>query len=144
MSVAAPGPSERDEAPEYDYRRETARVFDDAVGEVERCISEAGFSVRVIHDIQATLAAKGFKVRPIRIYEIEGCSGSLPALGEEADAHALALLMPCRVNVFEENDRTFITALRPTIMCRLFPEDDLEPLARDLERILLALVDDAA
>lgn len=142
MSVAGPGPSDRQGgALEYDYRRETGRSFDDAVSAVERAITGAGFSVRVIHDIQATLAAKGFRVRPIRIYEIDGLETVLaPEIGEVV----MERLMPCRVNVFEENDRTYITALRPTILCRIFPEDDLEQVAEQLERILLTLVDEAA
>lgn len=145
LSVAEDGPSDRQgEAPEYDYRRETARRFDDAVTGVEAAIAQAGFSVRVVHDIQATLAAKGFRVRPIRIYEIDStpelaatlCAGRAPC--------DIELLMPCRVNVFEEHGRTVITALRPTVLCRVFPEDGLDDVAEVLERLLLTVVDAAA
>ena len=145
LSVAGAGPSDRQgKAPEYDYRRETWRRFDDAVTAVEAAIAQAGFSVRVMHDIQATLAAKGFRVRPIRIYEIDSTPEVAASLNVGRTPCSIDRLMPCRVNVFEDDGRTIITALRPTILCRVFPEDRLDAVAERLERLLLALVDAAA
>jgi uncharacterized protein (DUF302 family) len=143
--MAGAVPSERfGDTPEYDYRRESRRPFSDAVAAVESAISEAGFSVRVMHDIQATLAAKGFRVRPIRIYEIDGSPEIVESLCAAYPACRIERLMPCRVNIFEEDDRTVITVLRPTIMCRVFPEEQLESVAESLERLLLGVVDAAA
>src|SRR5450759_2815297 len=68
-------------AVEYDYRRETPMTFGDAVVAVERSIALHGFAVRTIHDIQATLAAKGFQIKPIRIYEIEGSPAAFASAG---------------------------------------------------------------
>jgi uncharacterized protein (DUF302 family) len=145
LSVAGAGPSDRQEkAPEYDYRRETGRRFDDAVNAVEAAIAQAGFSIRVMHDIQATLAAKGFRVRPIRIYEIDSTPEVAASLSVGRTPCSIERLMPCRVNVFEDDGGTIITALRPTILCRVFPEDRLDAVAERLERLLLALVDAAA
>ncbi|HEX9094035.1 MAG TPA: DUF302 domain-containing protein, partial [Coriobacteriia bacterium] len=56
----------------YDYRRDCSSGFDEAVVAVEESLSRHGFTVRTVHDIQATLAAKGFRIRPIRIYEVVG------------------------------------------------------------------------
>jgi uncharacterized protein (DUF302 family) len=97
-----------------------------------------------VHDIQATLAAKGFRVRPIRIYEIDSTPDVAASLCVEGTPCGIERLMPCRLNVFEEDGRTIITALRPTILCRVFPEDGLDTLAERLERLLLAVVDSAA
>jgi uncharacterized protein (DUF302 family) len=132
----------------YDYRRESPQTFDAAVATVEGAIRRNGFRVRVVHDIQATLAAKGFTVKPIRIYEVECDDPTLGAIAGESgmtssDAR-LAKLFPCRVNVFVEHDNVVVTALRPTLLCRVFPEDGLEASAGALERRLLSLVDDAA
>jgi uncharacterized protein (DUF302 family) len=132
-----------DSAPQYDYRRESARAFDDAVLAVEHAVHAHGFEVRVMHDIQATLAAKGFRVRPIRIYEVEGTPETLAAICGEAPASRGERLMPCRINVFVEDESTVVTALRPTLLCRMFPEDGLEEQAASLEALLLMIVDDA-
>ena len=130
----------------YDYRRECRCGFDDAVASVEAALGRHGFSVSAMHDIQAVLAAKGFKIQPIRIYEVMGHgapAGHSDGQGEEGESR-LARLMPCRINVFAEDEAVVVTVLRPTLLCRVFPEDDLTELAAALERVLVAVVDDAA
>jgi uncharacterized protein (DUF302 family) len=134
----------QDPAPQYDYRRESMRAFDDAAAAVEQALAARGFAVRVMHDIQATLAAKGFRVRPIRIYEVVGTPETIAALCGDVPGASAERLMPCRINVFVEDDSTIITALRPTLLCRMFPEDLLEEQAARLEELLLQVVDDAA
>lgn len=124
---------------DYDYRRECALDFDETVAAVEDAIARHGFTVRSVHDIQATLAAKGFRIKPIRMYEVVGPRD--PGFAE-TDAR-LARLMPCRINVFEEEGSVVVTALRPSLLCRVFPEDDLDEPAAALERVLVAVVDDS-
>ena len=65
-------------------------------------------------------------------------------LGGDDSPHCGAdRLMPCRINVFVEDESTVITALRPTLLCRMFPEESLEDQAERLEELLLRVVDDA-
>jgi uncharacterized protein (DUF302 family) len=147
LSVGETGPADRmGVPPEYDYRRESPHEFDRAVAAVERSIADHGFSVRVMHDIQATLAAKGFRVKPIRIYEVDGSPEIVERLCAEAGVPGCRIdrLMPCRINVFVEDDLTVITALRPTLLSRVFPEDRLDRIAGGLEDLLLGVVDEAA
>ncbi len=148
LSVSDAGRSGRQDAQlEYDYRKESPRRFEDAVGAVEESFSRHGFSVRLVHDLKAALAAKGFTIRPIRIYELEGTPALvvrvLTSAGLRADDERVSRLMPCRVNVFEEDDRTVVTALRPTILARVFPESELEAPAAILENELVGVVDEA-
>lgn len=149
MSVVGADRGDRHEDPDdgYDYRRVCACDFEHAVAAVESALSRHGFSVRVMHDIQATLAAKGFHIRPIRIYEVDGPGD--PATSGEGGMEASAAervqrLMPCRINVFTEEDAVVLTVLRPTLLCRVFPEDDLDDVAVALERVLVAVIDEAA
>ncbi len=134
-------------AVEYDYRRESPGTFGEAVLAVERSIALHGFAVRTIHDIQATLAAKGFQIKPIRIYEIEGspaafAAAGVPGIWPSGDSR-FATLMPCRINVFMEGDRVVITALRPTLLCQVYPDAGLGALAEAVERRVIEIVDDA-
>lgn len=127
--------------PDYDYRRECTTSFDRAVECVEQALARHGFSVRIVHDIQATLAAKGFRVRPIRMYEVDAPRD--PAAPTQSDPR-LEQLMPCRISVFEEEGEVVVTVLRPTLLCKLFPDMELEEAAHALERVLIAVVDEAA
>jgi uncharacterized protein (DUF302 family) len=128
---------------DYDYRRECRCGFDEAVASVEAALARHGFVVKVVHDIQATLAAKGFSIKPIRIYEVDGPRDPSVAPAAEGQEERLARLMPCRVNVFVDDEDVVVTALRPTLLCRVFPEDRLDDIAIALERVLIAVVDEA-
>jgi uncharacterized protein (DUF302 family) len=129
----------------YDYRRECSCGFDEAVELVEAALGRHGFTIRIMHDIQATLASKGFHIKPIRIYEVEGPGDPNASVGAqpESSESRLMRLMPCRINVFAEGDTVVVTALRPTLLCRVFPEEELDEVAGALERVLVAVVDEA-
>lgn len=129
----------------YDYRRESPGSFDDAIAAVEAALGRHGFTVSAMHDLQATLAAKGFAINPIRIYEVRGPGDPARAGHDPASPvePRLGRLMPCRVNVFVEDAAVVVTALRPTLLCRVFPEEDLEDVAAALERVLVAVVDES-
>jgi hypothetical protein len=45
--------------------------------------------------------------------------------------------------VFEDAGRVVVTVLRPTILCRVFPDEQLDDAASALERVLVAVVDEA-
>lgn len=130
----------------YDYRRECRCGFDQAVASVEAALGRHGFAVSAMHDIQATLAAKGFSIQPIRIYEVRGQTDPAAPFprSDEQGATQIERLMPCRINVFVEDDTVVVTALRPTLLCRVFPEEELDEVAAALERVLVAVVDEAA
>jgi uncharacterized protein (DUF302 family) len=130
----------------YDYRRECDLDFAGAIDAVERSLSRHGFAVRTVHDIQATLAAKGFRIKPIRIYEVDGPRDATTERrpGASPVDPRLQKLMPCRVNIYEDDTgHIVVTILRPTLLCRVFPEEDLEDAAAALERVLIAVLDEA-
>ena len=117
--------------------------FPCAVEALEGSLSRHGFSVRTVHDIQATLAAKGFRVNPIRIYEVDALGNPSVQTGTSACDSKMQKLMPCRVNVFEDAGHVVVTMLRPTLLCRVFPDEQFDDAASALERVLVAVVDDA-
>lgn len=131
---------------DYAYKRAGSKSFGEVIGAVERSISAHGFAVEHMHDIQATLASKGFEIEPLRIYEITG-RRTLLGDGMAEPGHPgydkISHLMPCRINVFIEDEQVMVAAVRPTVVCRMFPEAELENLATALDAIVLELVDEA-
>jgi uncharacterized protein (DUF302 family) len=131
---------------DFSYKRVGSRGFTETVCAVERSIRAHGFAVAQMHDIQATLASKGFAIDPLRIYEI---AGRRPLLGDgmaepgHRGHEKLELLMPCRVNVFIEDGDVVVAAVRPTVMCQVFPDRGLDEVARAVEAIVVELVDEA-
>ncbi|TVR67706.1 MAG: DUF302 domain-containing protein [Spirochaetaceae bacterium] len=92
---------------------ETVNVFEDAV-------SEAGWSVLQVHDMQSILAAHGHDVEAVRIYEL--CSSRYSAeILKEDDARLISPLMPCRVSIYEKSDgTTYIARMNSILMAKPF------------------------
>lgn len=131
---------------DYSYRRVGQKDFTETVGAVERSIRAHGFAVSHVHDLQATLASKGFAIEPLRIYEIAGrrsLLGDGTAEPPRVRGEKMERLMPCRVNVFVEDGDVVVAAVRPTMMCRVFPEAGLDEVAQAVEAIVVELVDEA-
>lgn len=121
---------------DYAYKRVRSGTFRNAIEAVERAARAHGFVVCRVHDIRGALEAKGFRIRPLSILELEF----------EGDGDAdptLSLLNPVNVNVYEEGEGVWVAALRPTLFCQVYPEHELDTAAAILERQVVAVVDEA-
>jgi uncharacterized protein (DUF302 family) len=121
---------------DYAYKRVVDRSFEETIEAVERSIEAHGFSVSGLHDVHHTLAAKGFTIRPLRIYQ-------LVEKQQEAEDPRVELLLPARVHVFEDEGGVVVAALLPSIMCQVYPRARLDELASVLEGRVIDLVDHA-
>jgi uncharacterized protein (DUF302 family) len=119
----------------------TPKAFDDAVAVVERKVAEKGMRVQHVHDVQATLASKGYQIKPLKIIEVCDAPHAHAVLSKDV---MISLMMPCKINVFVRDGTTWITALRPTMLAQFFPEAGLDTVAREVDAILVSIVDEAA
>ena len=55
---------------EFAYTAKTEKTFTDVVAAFERIVPEHQFRVLHTHDVQATLAEKGFQRDPLKIIEV--------------------------------------------------------------------------
>ena len=123
---------------DFDYTVETNKSVDDAVAAVEAESAERGFRVLHIHDVQATLAGKGFERDSLKIVEI--CNGKFASQVLERDVK-IALMLPCPVCVYVDGGKTWISTMKPSAMTGFYPEADIGAIAMEVERIVLAIVD---
>lgn len=123
------------------YEVESNRSFDDVVADVERLTAEKMFRVLHIHNVQATLEEKGFKREPLKIIEICNAKFAHEALGKAMD---VSLFMPCKINVYTEDGKTKIKAMRPSAIAEFMPDAGLEELANGVDKIVTEIVDGAA
>ena len=126
---------------DFDYTVSTKKLFDEAVAAVEARSKENGFGVLHVHDVKATLAAKGFDREPLKIIEICNSKFAYEALKRDM---SVSLFMPCKINVYTENGRTKIKAMRPAAIADFLPGAGLETLAAEIDRVVIEIVDRAA
>jgi uncharacterized protein (DUF302 family) len=126
--------------PEFDYTVETSKSVEEATAAVETRAKEHGFSVLHTHDVQATLTGKGFPCEPLRIVEV--CNAKYASQVLAADVK-IALMLPCPISVYRQGGKTYISALRPSVMVDFYPEADIRDIAAEVERAIVGIVEAA-
>jgi uncharacterized protein (DUF302 family) len=124
----------------FDYTVETKKSFDEAVAAIESKTQEKGFRVLHTHDVQATLAEKGFQREALKIVEI--CNAKYASQVLEKDIK-ISLMLPCPISVYTEKGKTFISALRPKVMKDFYPDAKIDQLAEEVDRIVTTIIDEA-
>ncbi len=126
--------------PKVDYTVETSKSFAEAVAAVEQKTAEKGFRVLHTHDVAATLAEKGFPREPLKIVEVCNAKYASQVLAKDVK---LALMLPCPISVYVDKGKTFLSTLLPTSMSALYPNAGIESIAADVEKIVVAIVEEA-
>ncbi len=124
---------------DFAYVVETDKKFEEAVVSVLKSVDKKGWALFSVYDVKERLTAKGFTASQLKIIEI--CSA------KHANAMLLknklvSLCMPCKINVFEDNNKVKIASMRPTIISEFFPEVAKEQ-ADEVEKDVKEIVDGA-
>ena len=125
---------------EFDYTTTTTKTFDEVVQDVQAEIAKAGMRVLYVHDVQEALSEKGFLREPFKI--IEFCNAKFANDFLNADIK-IGLCMPCKINVYTKDGKTFISGMRPIVLSRFFPDADLGVLPEEIDRIIQGIIDNA-
>lgn len=124
---------------DFAYIVETSKSFDQAVVSVLKSVEQKGWTIFQIYDIKERLAAKGFKHNSLKIIEI--CSGKYANQFLNKN-RLVSLCMPCKINVLQENGKTKIAGMKPTMISQFFPQIE-ESEAKEAEKELIEIVDSA-
>lgn len=125
---------------DFDYTVTTGKSFDEAVRAVEQETKNAGFKVLHIHDVKKTIEAKGFEIEPFKIIEICNAKSAYTVL--QADIK-IGLCLPCKINVYVKDGKTFISGMRPIILPQFFPEANLGGLPEEIDKIIQGIINGA-
>ena len=123
---------------DFDYTVTTKKTFDTAVKAVEEETKTAGFRVLYVHDVAETLKEKGFEIEPFKIIEICNAKSAYTVL--KADIK-IGLCLPCKINVYQKNGKTFISGMRPIVLPQFFPNADLGNLPEEIDAIIRGIID---
>lgn len=123
-----------------EYTVETKKPFEEAVRAVSEASARHGFRVLHTHDVTATLAEKGFHREPLKIIEICNARYANEVLAKDVKT---SLMLPCPVTVYEQGGKVFLTTLLPEVVASFYPEAGIEALSAEVQRIVIAIVDEA-
>lgn len=124
------------------YLVETEKSFERASTDLAAAVARHGFGVLHVHDLGATLRAKGIDFsEECRVFEV--CNPAQAARVLSADMR-LNMALPCRISVFTQAGRTRIGLIRPAAMLATLSSDPaLAEVAAEVERKTIQMVDDA-
>lgn len=125
---------------EFDYTTTTTKTFDEAVLSVQDEIAKAGMRVLYIHDVQATLAEKGFERESFKI--VEFCNAKFANEFLNIDIK-IGLCLPCKINVYTKDGQTVISGMRPIVLSQFFPQADLGERPQEVDRIIQTIINNS-
>ncbi|MEW5796793.1 MAG: DUF302 domain-containing protein [Candidatus Zixiibacteriota bacterium] len=125
---------------EFAYTLESTKPFDRVVAAIEENTPRRQFRVLAVHDVQATLAEKGFQRGSLKIIEVCNAGFAHKALQKDSE---VALFMPCRFAVYTEGGKTIVKLGRPSMIAEIMPGAGLGELASDVEATLKQIMADS-
>jgi len=128
------------EQQDLSYTVTTAKDFEAAVKAVEEAAATQGMKVQHVHDVQVTLRSNGYDSDPLKIIEICNARYAHEVLAKDI---LISLMMPCKINVYVRDGKTYISALRPTLLAQFFPHAELKEVANQVDAKIRAIVDAA-
>lgn len=125
---------------ELAFQMKSEKSVEEAAASLEKNSADSQFRVLAVHDVQATLAEKGFKREPLKIIEI--CNSGFAHQILEKDIN-VAMFMPCKFTVYREKGETIVTLMRPTMISKLLPNSHLQEEVAEVEKRLKKVMEDS-
>ena len=120
---------------------ETSLSIDEAVAALEEAAVSEKFGVVGFHDLNATMAKKGVEMehqgRIVEMCQPQAAKDVLTLAPE------ISAALPCRVSVFDRDGKVWLSTVRPTAMLGMFHIEGAEPIARQIEEIMLRIMEKA-
>jgi uncharacterized protein (DUF302 family) len=124
------------------YIVDSAKSFDDACAALTDAVPRHGFGVLHVHDLGATLRAKG-QVFPEQCRVFEVCN-PLQAARVMARDMRLNMALPCRISVYTEAGQTRLGMIDPVTMLGGLSDDaSLAAVALDVSEQTRLMMEDA-
>jgi uncharacterized protein (DUF302 family) len=100
------------------------------------------FGVLGVHDLKETMNSKGVPfARECRVFEVCNPQQAQVVLNSAIE---ISTALPCRIAVYEEQGKTVLATMKPTLLLGMFRAPDAAATAREVEAEMIRIMDDAA
>lgn len=121
------------------YRKETTKSFENTLLDLQNKVSENGFRVLHIHNVKQTLAEKGFNIDEYSIVEICNAKFANTVININKE---YGVMMPCKIIIYKDKGKTFITMQEPMEMIKKFGMKEVEEVAKEVEAVMKKIIDE--
>ena len=117
-----------------------------SVAEIARAFPEVcakyKFGVLGSIDIRQKLQEKGLVFdRECLVFEVCNPQAAKQVLDYNP---AISAALPCRISVYQENGKTKLASILPTALLGMFPNPELKPVAEEVERTIMRIMQELA
>jgi uncharacterized protein (DUF302 family) len=118
----------------YGYKKQLSTTFSGAVEKTKETLAKEGFGVLTEIDVKATLKKK-LNVDYGDYVILGACNPpfAYQALQVEKD---IGLLLPCNVIVYDDDGKTYASAILPTVAMSMIDKPELALIAKTVEEKL--------
>ncbi len=114
--------------------------------EIEKGLQESAakhkFGIIGVHDLKQKMQEKGVDFNgECMIYEV--CNPVQAKKVLEVNG-AVSTALPCRISVYRAGDAYRIATMLPTEMMKAFKSPEIEPVAKEVEDVLIAMMRESA
>ncbi len=119
--------------------------FETTLTTVEQSAKGAGWSIPVVHDLQASMAKAGKEVNQVKVFALCNPEYGVQVLGGDEE-RAFSPMLPCRLSVYTKSDgKTYISRMNMPAVSRKMPANVrtvMKKAYKDLEKILSGIIVD--
>lgn len=124
------------------YQVKAKKSLPEVTRDLEAATQRHKFGIMGTHDLKAKMKEKGVEFeRDCLIFEVCNPHQAKKVLEQNAE---ISTALPCRISVYREGDEVVLATLKPTAMLALFETPSLEPIAREVEEAVFAIMQEAA
>ena len=124
------------------YSKHSSRPAPEVEARLRDAAARHKFGILNVLDLQQTLKLKGFELgRMWWVYDVCNPQAASTALNAEMKVSAV---LPCRISVFVDADGCTIATVKPTDLLRATGLSGVENLASEIEKEIVAIIDEAA
>lgn len=124
------------------YQKSSKRSPQEVDQSLREAVQRHKFGILHVLDLKNTLHDKGIDLdNEVRIYDVCNPQAALQALRQDM---ATATVLPCRIAVYSDAGGSTIATVKPTDLFAATGLRHADTLAQDVERELLAIIDEAA
>ena len=123
----------------YGFKKELNLPFEDAIEIVTKRLAEEGFGILTTIDVKEKFKEKlGIEFSK---YVILGACNPAYAHRAILAERDIGLMLPCNVIVYENDDKTIISVIKPTASMQMIHNKNLQEIAVKVETKLEKIID---
>jgi uncharacterized protein (DUF302 family) len=120
----------------------TDKTVTEAAAALQAAVQANHFGVMQVHNLKETMNKKGVEFNSeCLIFEVCQPQQAKKVLEQNM---SVSTALPCRISIYEEDGKTVLATLKPTILLAMFNVPQLEIVARDVESTIVKIMKEAA